>query len=218
VPPRYSTFKWEVATALACALLDVNPFIEPDCQDGKEKAADLVEGLVTKRELPHRTVTAREGGIERYAEGVTRQEISTLGLSGAMRSFFGLKDPGGYLAILAFVDQSVAVETKLRGLREQLASKLGIPVLLSFGPRYLHCFGQVYKGGPPKGLFLLLTNEPTEDMDIPGAGYSFGQLHLALALGDCESLGSRKKPAVRLHFTPSLERGLAELRRVVGRL
>jgi transaldolase / glucose-6-phosphate isomerase len=211
-------FKWELATALACALLDVNPFTEPDVHEGREKTAALLEDLVTGRGLPSRTVRVQEAGMELYAEGATRQEISTLSLADALRTFFGLKNPDGYLAILAFVGHNPAQESVLLFLREQLTTKLGIPVLLSFGPRYLHYFGQVYKGGPSKALFLMLTGEPDEDIAIPGAGYSFGQLQLCLALGDFESLASRKRLAVRLHLTQGVEQGLAQLARVVSKL
>jgi transaldolase/glucose-6-phosphate isomerase len=211
-------FKWELATALACALLDVNPFTEPDVADSRQKTEALLENLVTGRGLPSKTVRVQEAGLELYAEGTTRQEVSTFSLADALRTFFALKHPDGYLAILAFVGHNSAQQTTLRFLREQLASKLGIPVLLSFGPRYLHYFGQVYKGGPSKGLFLMLTGEPDQDIAIPGAGYSFRQLHLSLALGDFESLASRKKLAVRLHLTQGIEQGLAQLGRVVSKL
>jgi transaldolase/glucose-6-phosphate isomerase len=211
-------FKWELATALACALLDVNPFTEPDVAESRQKTEALLEDLVAGRELPSKTVRVQEAGLELYAEGMTRQEISTLSLADALRTFFALRNPDGYLAILAFVDHNSAQESTLRFLREQLASKLGIPVLLSFGPRYLHDFGQVYKGGPSKGLFLMLTGEPDQDIAIPGAGYTFGQLQLCLALGDFESLASRKKLAVRLHLTRGIEHGLAQLGRMVSKL
>jgi transaldolase/glucose-6-phosphate isomerase len=64
----------------------------------------------------------------------------------------------------------------------------------------------------------MLTGEPDQDIAIPGAGYSFRQLHLSLALGDFESLASRKKLAVRLHLTQGIEQGLAQLGRVVSKL
>ncbi len=211
-------FKWELATALACALLDVNPFTEPDLLESKQKTAVLLEDLIAGRALPARTVRVQESGVELYAEGATRQEISTLSLADALRSFFALKNPDGYLAILSFVGHNPEQQSTLRLLRAQLASKLGIPVLLSFGPRYLHYFGQVYKGGPSKGLFLMLTGEPDQDIAIPGAGYTFAQLQLCLALGDFESLTSRKKLAVRLHLTQGTERGLAQLGRVLSKL
>jgi hypothetical protein len=211
-------FKWEVATVLASALRDVNPFVEPDCQDGKQRTAELLDTLVVKQELPSRTVRVREGGIDLYAEGVTRQEISTLNLFEALRTFLELKDRDSYVAFLAFIDPDPAVEAELNRLCDRLTASLGVPVFATFGPRYLHCFGQIYKGGPPKGLFLLLTSDPTEDIDIPGAGYSFGQLQMALALGDFDALANRRKFIVHLHLAKGLEQGLAQLNQVLGKI
>ena len=208
-------FKWELATALACALLNVNPFDEPDVQAGRERAAEILEELVAKGELSSRTVRVREKGTELYAEGETRRQISTLSLSDAFQTFFELRNADGYLAIITFMGSQPLVEAALGRLREQLASKLGIPVLVSTGPRYLHYFEQVYKGGPAKGLFLILTSEPTEDIVIPGAGYTFGQLQLALALGDFDSLESRQKLVVRIHLKQGLEQGLAEVEQAI---
>jgi glucose-6-phosphate isomerase len=208
-------FKWELATALACALLNVNPFDEPDVQAGRERAAEILEEIAAKGGLPSKTVRVREKATELYAEGETRHQISTLSLCDAFRTFFELKNTDGYLAIITFLGSHALVDAALGRLREQLASQLGIPVLLSTGPRYLHYFEQVYKGGPAKGLFLILTSEPTDDIVIPGAGYTFGQLQLALALGDFESLESRQKLVVRLHLTQGLEQSLAEVEQAI---
>lgn len=204
-------FKWEIATALACALLNVNPFDEPVLQESTSAAAEMLELLARKRELPTRTVRVRESGIELYAEGETRQEISTLSLAEALRTFFETKDPEGYVATLAFADCSPTPLRALRRIVEQLASRLRIPALLSFGPRYLHHLVQVFQGGPSKGLFLMLTGQPPEDIAIPGAGYSFGQLQLALAMSDFEALTRHKKHVLRLHLTQGMDRGLPQL-------
>ena len=72
--------------------------------------------------------------------------------------------------------------------------------------------------GHAKGLFLILTSEPAEDIGIPGAGYTFGQLQLALALGDFESLEARHKLVMRLHLTQGLEQGLTELEQPIQKL
>jgi glucose-6-phosphate isomerase len=208
-------FKWEVATALACALLKVNPFDEPDVLAGRERAGEILGALIAKGELPAKTVRVHERGMELYAEGETRLQVSTLSVSDAFRTFFDLRAADGYLAIITFLSSHPFVDAALGRLREQLASRLGIPVLLSSGPRYLHYFEQVYKGGPPKGLFLILTSEPAEDIVIPGAGYTFGQLQLALAMGDFESFESRQKLVVRIHLTQGLEQSLAELEQVI---
>ena len=208
-------FKWEVATALACALLEVNPFDEPDLRESTSAAAEIVGRLATKHELPARTVRIREAGIELYAEGQTRHQISTLSLSEALRTFLETKNPDGYVATLAFFDRSPALRKILRRIGEQLSSRLGVPAMLSFGPRYLHHLGQVFQGGPAKGLFLVLTGEPAEDIAIPGAGYSFGQLQLALAMGDFELLERHRKPVLRLHLMEGVEQGLTRLEQIL---
>jgi glucose-6-phosphate isomerase len=209
------TFKWEIATALACVPLNVNPFDEPDVQESRGRVSSLLEKLSTKRQWPARTARVREKGSELYAEAETRLQISTLNLSEALRTFLEAREADGYLAIITYAGNHPATDAALGRLREQLASRLQIPVLLSSGPRYLRNFEQVYKGGPSRGLFLILTTEPAEDIGIPGAGYTFGQLQLALALSDFESLESRHMLVMQLHCTQGLEQGLSELEVVV---
>jgi transaldolase / glucose-6-phosphate isomerase len=212
-------FKWEIATALTCASLHVNPFTEPDVQqESRGRVSQILEGLSAKNEWPARTARVREKGIELYAEGETRQQISTLSLSEALRTFFEARNPDGYLAIITFAGDSPETEGALGRIRERLASRMGIPVLLSSGPRYLQYLEQVYKGGPPEGLFLILTHDPVEDVVIPGAGYTFGQLQLALALADFESLESCGKLVVWLHLARGVLQGLAEIEQMVQKL
>jgi transaldolase / glucose-6-phosphate isomerase len=211
-------FTWEVATALMCSLLEVNPFDEPDVQEGRERVSAILDEYVAKKTWPARTARVREKGIELYAEGQMRQQISTLSLSEALRTFVEAMPTGGYLAMITFANSSGETEAALGRIREHLASSYGIPVLLSSGPRYLRYFEQVYKGGPDKGLFLMLTSESVEDVAIPGAGYTFGQLQMALALADFESLEIRRKLAMRLHLTQGLEQGLVEIEKTILKL
>jgi transaldolase / glucose-6-phosphate isomerase len=204
-------FKWELATALLCSQLGVNPFQEPDIRESRQRALEVVQRLEARQENPDPTVRVREGGIELFAEGATRQQISTLSLTEALCSFFDARNGKGYLALLSFVDQNSVIEKRLQQLRDELASQLRIPVQLNFGPRYLHQLEQLYLGGPENGLFLMLTAEPVHDLAIPGAKYTFGQLEHALAQGDFESLTRRDRLVVRLHLTAGAERGLVEL-------
>lgn len=211
-------FQWEIATALACSLLEVNPFDEPDVRDGRERVSALLDEYVAKKMWPQRTARVREKAIELYAEGEMRQHISTLSLAEALRTFLEAMPTGGYLAIITFGGGDSETEAALGRIRKHLASNHGIPVLLSSGPRYLRYFEQVYKGGPDKGLFLMLTGESKADVTIPGAGYTFGQLQMALALADFESLEMRRKLAMRLHLTQGLEQGLTEIEQAILKL
>jgi glucose-6-phosphate isomerase len=171
---------------------------------------------VGKRQSLSPTVRVREGEIELSAEGATRQQISTLNMAEALRTFLGLRHPEGYIALLPFFHFGEAQKTVFRRICERLESILSLPVLITPGPRYLHAFGQVYLGGPAKGLFLLVTAAPANDLAIPGADYSFGQLQLALALGDFESLGRRRRPVIRLHLTGGVASGLTQLEAILN--
>ena len=204
-------FKWEIATALACSLLEAHPFHDPDIRESRTRTMEILEQVATKRQSPAPTVRVREGEVEFYAEGETRQQISTLNMAEALRTFFGLRNLEGYIALLPFLNYGESQKIVFRRICERLETTLGLPVLLTPGPRYLHAIGQLYLGGPAKGLFILLTAAPAKDLAIPGAHYSFGQMQLALALGDFESLGRRRRPVIRLHLTGGAESGLLQL-------
>lgn len=208
-------FKWEIATALLCARLGVNPFSDPDVQQGRKASTRLLEEAEKLPDIPKPTLRVGEGAIELRMEKHTRQEVSTLNLQEALRTFFALRNPDGYLAILPFTALSASVIGELRKARDQLVSALKIPVLITSGPRYLHSIGQLYKGGPPKGIFIILTTEPPEDIRVPGASYTFRQLELALALGDFDSLLQHKRPVLHLHLTTGIDSGLEQLNMVL---
>jgi transaldolase/glucose-6-phosphate isomerase len=57
-------------------------------------------------------------------------------------------------------------------------------------------------------VFLQFTAEDPVDLPIPGEPHSFGVMKEAQALGDLQSLQSRKRRALRIHITGSIEAGL----------
>jgi transaldolase/glucose-6-phosphate isomerase len=208
-------FKWEIATVLACSRLGLDPFHDPDVRESRTRFAQILEQLASGKQYSAPTVRVREQSVELFAEGETRQQISTLNMSEALRTFFGMRHPESYVAILPFLNFDEAQKQVLRRIRDQLNLSLGLPVMLTPGPRYIQSLGQAYLGGPPKGLFLVLTAAPEKDLAIPGADYTFGQLQLALALGEFESLGRRRSPVLRLHLPSGAERGLLELEAIL---
>jgi len=209
-------FKWEIATALACSQLGLDPFHDPDIRESRTRTVQILEQIATEHQSPAPATRVREGEIELYAGGETRQQTSALNMTEALRTFFGLRHPQGYIALLPFLSFGEAPKIVFRRIRERLESTLGLPVLVTPGPSYLHTIGQVYQGGPAKGLFLLLTASPAKDLSVPGADYSFGQLQLALAQGDFESLGRRRRPVIRLHLSCGAEQGLIELETILN--
>ena len=108
--------------------------------------------------------------------------------------------PGSYLAILAYLAPTPEVEASLDALRRTVLERWGLAVTLGYGPRYLHSTGQLHKGGPPLGLFLLLTQDHPWDLPIPGQEFSFGALADAQALGDLATLQGLGRPAVHYHL------------------
>ena len=208
-------FKWEIATALTCTLLQVDPFHDPDVRESRAAALQILEQITTGQQPPSPPVRVREGDVELYAEGQTRRQISTWSMADALGAFLDLRERDGYLALLPFFGMDASREAIFRRLREQLVSSLTVPVLIAPGPRYLHGFGQMFKGGPAKGLFLLMTASPAKDIPIPGASYSFGQLQMALALGDFDSLVRRQRHVIRLHLARGAEQGLLQLEAVL---
>ena len=206
-------FKWEVATALAGAVLGIDPFDEPNVQESKDNTARILEEFQSKGKMPLGTPRLTESGIELYAEGPMHTSISALRLSEALRTFLAQRRPGDYLALLAYVERNVGNGRQLDALRAKLNERLNLPVLLGYGPRYMHSIGQLYKGGPATGMFLVITSAKAEDAAIPAAKYTFGQLQMAQALGDLQSLLQRGKSALRLHLARGAGAGLGELLR-----
>jgi len=208
-------FKWETATALAGASLAIDPFDEPNVQESKDNTALILEGFESGGTMPLGVQRLADFGIELYADGAARGAISGLQLPPALRSFFSERREDDYVAILAYVARDDGNGAELDAIRAVLGERLKMPVLVGYGPRYLHSIGQLYKGGPPSGLFLVLTSAANEDVPIPGAKYNFGQLEMAQALGELQSLGKLGKPALRLHLSEGAPAGLSSLRQAL---
>ncbi|MGO9643084.1 MAG: glucose-6-phosphate isomerase [Candidatus Acidiferrales bacterium] len=210
-------FKWELATALAGAALQIDPFDEPNVAESKSNTNRILSEFQSTHTLPIGKPLVAAGGIEAYCEGAGRRNLTTLGLSDMLRAFLGERAPGEYIAVLAYLPRNAETQGQLDALRELLGDRLKVPVLLGFGPRYMHSIGQLYKGGPATGRFVFLTSAKKKDLSIPGAKYTFGQLEMAQALGDLESLGKRGRPVLRLHLTEGDLPGLQAVWRVMER-
>jgi transaldolase/glucose-6-phosphate isomerase len=207
-------YRWEVATAVAGAVLRINPFDEPNVQESKDNTARILSAPPAEGRAAAPRV--RRDGVEVYAGDALWKRIGAGSpgepdLDRVLRAFLALARPGDYLALLAYLERTAAAESAFDRLRRLIRDALRLPVLQGYGPRYLHSIGQLYKGGPPSGLFLILTRAHEADIDIPGAPYRFGDLNAAQAQGDLESLESHGKPALRLHLASGPDPGLSTL-------
>ena len=188
-------FRWEFATAAAGFLLDINPFDEPNVQQAKDATRALLDHYTSQGRLPLVEPDAAIDGARLTLSPTARQH------SEDPRAFLKLFQQGDYFALLAFLPPgNDGFVGELEHIRHEVAMRTGCAATLGYGPRYLHSTGQLHKGGPSSGVFLIVTAEPTPDMPIPGEPFSFGILEQAQALGDFESLTRAGRRALHIHF------------------
>ena len=161
----------EFAVAVAGWVLGINPFDQPNVQEAKDN---------TNRVLA-------EGALPDVEPG----DVGGL-LSGAA--------PPNYVAIMGYVTPSAEFDAAVAELRATIRARTGCTTTFGYGPRFLHSTGQIHKGGPPTGLFLQLIHDGDEDVEIPEAGYSFGHLKNAQAVGDLLTLRDHGLPAVQVRL------------------
>ncbi len=204
--------RWEVATAAAGWLLDINPFDEPNVQQAKDATRVLLDHYRQHRQLPHPEPHGSSNGARLT---LTEPAVATLGGEPA-DSFLRVVQPTDYVALLAYVPSDDSKwESALQSLRAAIATRTGTATTVGYGPRYLHSTGQLHKGGASNGVFIIITAESQEDLAIPGEPYSFGVLEMAQALGDFQSLERTGRRALFVRF---LQRDAEQFRAFADRL
>jgi glucose-6-phosphate isomerase len=161
----------EFAVAVSGWVLGINPFDQPNVQEAKDNTNKVLEA----------------GELPEPDPGDPREL-----LSGAA--------PPDYVAILGYLQPSDEFDAAVTELRERIRAKTRATTTFGYGPRYLHSTGQMHKGGPPTGLFLELIHDGDEDVEIPEAGYTFGHLKNAQAIGDLLTLRDHGRPAVQVRL------------------
>jgi hypothetical protein len=217
-------------------VLGINPFDQPNVQASKDNTNRLLDIVRQEGRLPEEQPALVEQPLSLYADEAQPSIVATL------TRFLGQAHPGCYLALLAYLPEQPggfpsllpgtgrppvrntanlrlavqpAVDRALQSIRLELRDALRIATTLGYGPRYLHSTGQLHKGGPESGLFVLLTARDIEDIPIPGAAYTFGVFKQAQALGDLQSLRQHHRRVIRLDLGPDLQTGLQALQEAI---
>ncbi len=219
-------FRWEVATAVAGAVIGINAFNQPDVEASKVAARKLTDAYEKEGALPSEAPLAEGRGLTLFADEA--HAAALLAATGGDRTLEALlrahlRDgvhAGDYVAILAYLERNRAHTASIQGFRLAVRDATRCATCLGFGPRFLHSTGQAYKGGPNTGVFLQLTCDERDDLPVPGRGYTFGVVKAAQAIGDLQVLAERHRRALRIHLGGDVEAGLdtlgAAVRAAVG--
>ncbi|WP_424244175.1 glucose-6-phosphate isomerase [Elusimicrobium posterum] len=182
---------WEIATAAAGAIMGVDPFDQPNVQEAKTMAKDVLTGLAAgKEDADTKKLIITSKALE------DKIELATLA-----QDVYSVLESNDYVAILAYVGPSKEIEETLLKLRDEILAKTKRAVMFGYGPRYLHSTGQLHKGDGNNGVFLIFSADAENDIKIPGQNYTFGDLASAQALGDFKALDAKGRRAIKIHLS-----------------
>ena len=171
---------WEFATAICGAALGINPFDQPDVAAAKAATQSVLDA----GEVPD----------------VPEAPVGSV-LSGVVA--------GDYVSIHAYVDPGSGAVDDLERVRTAIRDRYRVATTVGLGPRFLHSTGQLHKGGPPTGVFIQVVEpgDAGDDVDIPGAPFTFATLLQAQAAGDLATLRERGLRAARVSLDELLQEG-----------
>ena len=212
-------YRWQVATAIAGAVLGIDPFDQPNVEEAKEETRRLLDARFEDGE-PAADATsgsiAAAGGVTLFGDTPLRLSSGDGSAEGELRRHLARIRPTSYLGLHAFIAPTPERDEALARLRALLRDATTRPTTLGYGPRFLHSTGQLHKGGPAIGWFLQLTADHPVDRAIPGWPYTFGELIDAQAAGDLQTLEHHDLPVLRIHLGADVDAGLAELEHLLA--
>jgi glucose-6-phosphate isomerase len=185
---------WEYATAVAGRIIGINPFDQPNVEEAKKQARALLDAPSS---ATADTPDVTDGAVQAHAVGFDLG--SARSLPDVLSVFLATAPEAGYVSVQVYLDRHA--DRSAADLRPVLAQRSGRQTTFGWGPRFLHSTGQYHKGGHPNGIFLQVTADVVEDLDVPDRPYSFAVLQAAQAAGDAKVLADQGRPVLRLHLT-----------------
>jgi transaldolase/glucose-6-phosphate isomerase len=176
-------FKWEIAISVACHILGINAFDQPDVQDSKLRTIAKIKDFQATGKLAEVDLTDAKDAKK------------------VLNDLLANAKENSYVAINAYVPRNKEMISAIQNLRVAIREKTKCAVTAGFGPRFQHSTGQFHKGGPNTGLFIQVVYDAKDDFEIPNQGLSFGTLIRAQALGDYEALVAAGRKAVRIRLS-----------------
>lgn len=198
-------------------LMKLCPFDQPDVASTKANVLDILREGMPEPDF----VEDFLGDIE-MGEAEVRLAPCFKGqrsVRDALRALLASIQPGDYFALNAFLPfTGEGRREALESIRHGVAAKRGAVSCLEVGPRYLHSTGQLQKGGPNCGVFLVLSADELKDIPLREEAESLGHLAKAQAVGDMVALAERDRRVVHLHLPDNSGVTLRLLAETVGEL
>jgi transaldolase/glucose-6-phosphate isomerase len=212
-------FRFEMATAVAGAVLGIDPFNQPDVEDAKIKTRELTAAFEKSGKLPEEKPVMSSAQADLYTDDTNAAALRKAGANGDLGSWLkahlARAKADDYVALLAYIERNAGHIGTLQHMRLAVRDRRHVATCAEFGPRFLHSTGQAYKGGPDSGVFLQITADDAEDIPVPRQKASFGVIKAAQARGDFDVLTERGRRALRVHLKGDLESGLKMLDRAL---
>ncbi|MEO8570237.1 MAG: glucose-6-phosphate isomerase [Chloroflexota bacterium] len=211
--------RWEVAVAIAGAVLGIDPFDQPNVEEAKALTRRLLESGATDRDRRSSDAAppiASGDGLTLHGDAALRLTAGAGDLTGELTRHLARRRATAYLCLQAFIAPTPARDAAFARIRALLRDRTGRATTAGYGPRFLHSTGQLHKGGAPIGWFIQLTADHRADREIPGWPYTFGQLIDAQAAGDFAAIESHDLPILRVHLGADPDAGLAALERALA--
>lgn len=209
-------FRWEIATAVAGSILEVNAFNQPDVEAAKVATRTLMTAYERGgAPAPDAPLLAGDG-LRFHTDAANAAALAPASSAEALvAAHLARLEPGDYFAVNAFLAMTDEHDRELQGLRRAVRDGRRVATTLGYGPRFLHSTGQLHKGGPNRGVFLVLLSDDSADLPVPQTRYTFGAMKRAQALGDCQVLAERGRRLLRVEIGPDTLAGLRRLRALV---
>jgi transaldolase/glucose-6-phosphate isomerase len=204
-------FRWEFATAVAGAVIGINPFDQPDVEASKVATRKLTAEYERTGSLPPETPVFTQNGFHLFADERNAAVLGGDSFDDYIAGHLARIGPGDYVALLAYIEMTPEHEQALESIRRTIRDRTGAATCVGFGPRFLHSTGQAYKGGPNSGVFLQITCDDALDVAVPGQRYTFGAVKAAQARGDLQVLADRGRRALRVHLGTDVRGGLTAI-------
>ena len=213
-------FRWEIATAVAGAILEINPFNQPDVEASKIVTKELTSAYEETGSLPFELPIFEGDGIKLFTDERNAAELNdALNGEKTLEKYIGTHldriVEGDYFGLLAYVEMNNDNQDSLQAIRHSILENYRVATCLGFGPRFLHSTGQGYKGGANNGVFLQITADDYEDLAVPNQKYTFGVVKAAQARGDFSVLAERKRRVLRVHLGSDIRKDLLHIGRII---